>query len=73
MTISADLAALALTDTARQAFRAAGTNAENAIVLVDLQIAELRRLIAGMIEIYPRVDAVDGSNAQLLESILGKI
>jgi hypothetical protein len=73
MTISTDLAAIELTSSARQAFRAAGARADCALVLIELQVNELKRLCEEFGAILPAVGDMDAAAGSYMASIVSKL
>jgi hypothetical protein len=71
-TVSADHAAITLTSTARSAFQAAGTNADQLMVEINLHIIELKRIYAQFIAIHPNSGG-DSANETALLAILAKL
>jgi hypothetical protein len=70
MTVSENLDAIVLTPEACQAFRAKGARADCALVLIELQLNELKRLVRNFAAIQPSASDADAAAASFVAAIV---
>lgn len=72
MTVHTDLAAITPTSTARTAFEAAGSNLDALLAQLDVQVADLKRLLNQIISTHPNTGG-DTTNHAALVSLLAEL
>ncbi len=72
MTVHTDLAAITPTATARTAFKNAGTDLDDLLAQVDVQITDLKRLLNQIISTHPNTGG-DTTNHTALVNLLAEL